>query len=133
MHKKEINKIAKKYYLEEVVLFGSRALGEAKNCSDTDIAIYCKKDLSPDEFLDLLGEFNKLFRSEKVDLIDLKKIRDITLLWEIYSKGKLLFEKKAGTFLEKRASAFLDYHDFKRFYAGDRKEVLLKGIKELTA
>jgi len=132
MNKKEINRIAKKYDLEEVILFGSKASGEDR-ALDTDIAICSKKDLSPDEFLDLLGEFNKLLSTEKVDLVDLRKVRDLTFLWEIYSKGKLLFEKKVGTFLEKRASAFLDYHDFKRFYAGDRKEILIKGIKELTA
>ena len=132
MNKKEVNKIAEKYNLEEIILFGSKASGESKKYSDTDIAIYRKKDLSPDEFLDLLGEFNALLRSEKVDLVDLKKVHDIVLLWEIYSKGKLLFEKKAGIFLEKRASAFLDYHDFKRFYAGDRKEILVKGLKKLT-
>ena len=36
----EIRELAKKYDVERVILFGSRARGDYKRCSDIDLAVY---------------------------------------------------------------------------------------------
>lgn len=88
--KSNIAKIAKKYSLKLLLLFGSQANGKSRPDSDFDIAYIAKKKLSMDEKIDLNNEFISFFNCDKIDLTDLKEA-DALLIYEISQNCKLLF------------------------------------------
>jgi len=112
--KENIAKIARKYGLKLVVLFGSRATGEAGEKSDYDLAVLTgEKEIfgTIREYSDLLREFASVLRAEedKIDLANFNKA-NILLRREIMSEGKLLFGDR-NLFDEMGAAAFRDFID----------------------
>ena len=83
-----ITEFAKKYDIELVILFGSRARGDFKRTSDIDLAV------SGGDFtrfaLDVDEETPTLL---KYDFVNLDRNVQPELLREIYKDGKLLYEK----------------------------------------
>ena len=84
----EIRELAKKYQLEKVILFGSRARGDFKERSDIDLA-FCGGSsshfiLDVDETTSTLLEF---------DIVDLDKPVRKELLESIKREGVVLYEK----------------------------------------
>jgi predicted nucleotidyltransferase len=68
-YKKEISRIAKKYKIVFVILFGSRARMEKPNSeTDLDIAVLAKKETDYKLFGKLFSEFSDVFRGENVDV-----------------------------------------------------------------
>lgn len=84
----EIIQLAKENRVEKVVLFGSRARGDFKECSDIDLAFRggCSSHfaLDVDEMTSTLLEF---------DIVDLDKPVRKELLESIKSEGVVLYEK----------------------------------------
>ena len=84
----EIIALAKKYQVEKVILFGSRARGDFKELSDVDLAFRGGKSsrfmLDGDEETSTLLEF---------DIIDLNKPVREELLESIKREGIVLYEK----------------------------------------
>lgn len=109
INKKEIEKIAQKYNLEMVLLFGSQVNGRAKPDSDVDIAYSAKKQLSANEKVDLNNDLCDFFKKDIVDQIDIKNANPL-LLYEISQNSKLIFGKKI-CYLELKAFAFRNYID----------------------
>ncbi|MEK7103796.1 MAG: nucleotidyltransferase domain-containing protein [Patescibacteria group bacterium] len=109
VNKKEIEKIAQKYNLEMVLLFGSQVNGRAKPDSDIDIAYSAKKLLSTNEKIDLNNDLGNFFKKDIVDQVDIKNANPL-LLYEISQNSKLIFGKKIG-YLEFKALAFRNYID----------------------
>lgn len=112
--KKNIAKIAEKHGLKLVMIFGSRATGEASEKSDYDIAILSgEKNIFDDihRFSRCLSEFAILFgtNEDKIDLTNFNKA-NILLRREIMSEGKLLFGNR-NLFDEMGAAAFRDFID----------------------
>lgn len=107
--KSNIAKIAKKYSLKLLLLFGSQANGKSRPDSDFDIAYIAKKKLSMDEKIDLNNEFISFFNCDKIDLTDLKEA-DALLIYEISQNCKLLFgdDKEFANF---KIFAFKNYID----------------------
>ncbi len=83
----EIRELAKKYDVERVILFGSRARGDYKRCSDIDLAVQggdtARFALDVDEETGTLLEY---------DIIDLDGSVQEELLESIEKEGRLLFE-----------------------------------------
>ena len=83
-----ITEFAKKYDVELVILFGSRARGDFKRTSDIDLAV------SGGDFtrfaLDVDEETPTLL---KYDFVNLDRDVQPELLREIYKDGKILYEK----------------------------------------
>lgn len=69
--KDRVSKLADKYGLRLVLLFGSQARGEAKKGSDIDIAILAPKRLTEEEIIYLNYEFTNILPIDRVDLVDL--------------------------------------------------------------
>jgi predicted nucleotidyltransferase len=122
--KSKIKKIAEKYDIKFVVLFGSQAdlLKILKKDSDFDVAVFLKgkRAFFADANLygDLLNEFSKLFNvddSIKIDLTDLGRA-NILLRYEITSNGLLLYGD-GDEYAQFRAFAFRDYHDARPLFA----------------
>lgn len=85
---REISDFAKKYKVEKVILFGSRARGDFKRTSDIDIAV---SGGNFDRFaLDVDEETSTLL---KFDIVDLDREMHDALRESIEREGVLLYEK----------------------------------------
>jgi len=94
--KQKIAKTAKEFNLKLVLLFGSRVSGKTHKESDVDLAFLSEKELSFEEEILLNTKFCGLFRTDRVDTVNLKKAPPL-LAKQIISNYKILYEKKAGT------------------------------------
>ncbi len=84
----EIIRIAEKYRIEKVILFGSRARGDYKRTSDIDLAV------SGGDFnrfaLDIEEETHTLL---KYDIVNLDREMQDELRKAIEEEGRILYEK----------------------------------------
>lgn len=85
---KEIQKLAQKYGVAKVILFGSRARGDFKRTSDIDIAVtggdFVRFALDVDEETNTLLEY---------DIVDLDSDMQDELRESIRKEGRILYEK----------------------------------------
>lgn len=102
--------LIKKYDIELMVMFGSRARGESREDSDTDIAVRAVRELSPEAVLALAAELDKVFQN--VDLCDVRKASPL-LLGAIGNDAKLLYQAHDSLFEEFKIFAWNQYMDFK--------------------
>ena len=82
----EIIDLAKKYHVEKVILFGSRARGDYRKCSDVDLAFQGGKGHY--FTLDVDGETSTLL---EFDIVDLDKPVRSELLESIKRDGIILY------------------------------------------
>lgn len=84
----EIRILARKYDVNKVILFGSRARGDFKKTSDIDLAVeggeFAKFALDVEEETSTLLEY---------DIIDLCREMQLPLREAILREGKVLYEK----------------------------------------
>lgn len=84
----EIQELARKYNVNKVILFGSRARGDFKRTSDIDLAVeggdFARFALDIDEETSTLLEY---------DIVDLSRDMQWELLEAIKKEGKVLYEK----------------------------------------
>ncbi len=116
--KKKVNKLAKKYGLELVLLFGSFANGKAHKNSDLDIAVLGEKNISFEEYLDLTGELSKIFH-KNIDLAVLNEANPL-LLFQV-SKDSILLHGSPGDFMEFKLYAFHRYNDYEPYFKMERQ------------
>lgn len=118
----KIKNIAESYNLKLVLLFGSRAQGMAYQVSDFDIAYLSKKELSLEEESRLIIELAPIFRSENIDLVNLKKAPPL-LFYAIFQNCQILYEEESLLFSTLRAYAFKRYIESKLFYEEKYKKL----------
>lgn len=84
----EIRTFAKKYNVDKVILFGSRARGDCKRTSDIDLAVtggdFARFALDVDEETSTLLEY---------DIVDMSREMQEELRQSITQEGKILYEK----------------------------------------
>lgn len=84
----EIRTFAKKYNVDKVILFGSRARGDYKRTSDIDLAVtggdFARFALDVDEETSTLLEY---------DIVDMSREMQEELRQSITQEGKILYEK----------------------------------------
>jgi len=110
--KKNLKKIAQKYHLKLILLYGSAAKNSLKKTSDIDIAILPEKELSLKTFLSLHTELSQILGNDfkrELDLVDLRK-KDPLFLYQV-AKNCLLLYGELNDFNEFRAFAFRYYLD----------------------
>ena len=89
--KEKIARIAKKYNLVFVILFGSKARKEKPNIeTDLDIAVLAKKETDYKLFGNLYSEFSDVFRGENVDVRFLNN-SDLLFRHSVVRDGVLLY------------------------------------------
>lgn len=88
--KLKIEKLTEKYGLSLVLLFGSRATGKIHAHSDFDVAYLSKKPLDLMDEARLVCDLMPVFRSDKVDLVNLKKAPPL-LMKRIFDQHQVLF------------------------------------------
>jgi len=86
-----INILTKNPKVEEVVLFGSRAVGNYREGSDVDLALK-GKGLEMDELLKLSAELDELDLPYHFDLLIFEKIKHRDLLDHICRVGQTIYK-----------------------------------------
>jgi len=115
MQRKLARKIAQKYGLELILLFGSQASGKTYKGSDFDVAYLSKKELSLEKEAELIVELAPIFGSENIDLVNLRKTPPL-LFYAIFKDCKVLFEATPLLFDNLRAYSFKKYIETKVLY-----------------
>ena len=106
--KPDIEKLAHKYHLTLVVLFGSQARGKTHAKSDVDLAFSSETNLSPYDVAKMQLEFTQRLKLKNIELVDLHNASPL-LLREVARQAIVLYEKDHSKF------ARLKIYAFKRF------------------
>ncbi|MBI4618484.1 MAG: nucleotidyltransferase domain-containing protein [Planctomycetes bacterium] len=110
MNERSLRAIARKYRLDAVVLFGSRARGDAKPGSDFDVCVSAPR-LRGNE-AELAGDLIETL-GEDVDLCLLERIGP-SLLLSVALEGKLLWGRR-DRFDRMRLSALRQWQDSRKY------------------
>ncbi|MDP2709260.1 MAG: nucleotidyltransferase domain-containing protein [bacterium] len=115
--KLKIAKIAKKFELKLVLIFGSFANGKNRYDSDLDVAVLGFKEVSFDEQIGLTNKLAQIF-NKNIDLSVLNKANPL-LLFQV-SKDPLLLYGSREEFLKFKLYAFNTYHDYAPYFAMEK-------------
>ena len=90
---KEIRDVFEKHHnINEVIIFGSRAKGNYKECSDIDLAVK-GDDISYNQLLDISNQIDDIGILYKVDIIDYGKDMKNLIVRHIDRVGKLFYQR----------------------------------------
>ena len=120
--RKLIKKIAQKYSLETLLLFGSRVSCKTHKESDFDIAYLSRRNLNLEDEAKLICDLMPIFKSERIDLANLKKAPPL-LLFTITNDCRILYEKNPLIFSALRAYGFKKYIEAKPLYEEKFKRI----------
>ncbi|MCP5498579.1 MAG: nucleotidyltransferase domain-containing protein [Leptospiraceae bacterium] len=128
-----INYLQSKDYIENAILFGSRANGKIHAMSDIDIGILTERELDLLEIGEIVGDL-EIITNLKVDLLLLNNLyySDPLLAFNIIQNHKELFLNDIEKWNEYRVKTLLVYFDekpildkvnlaFKKRYAKDKE------------
>ena len=115
--KLKIAKLAKKFELKLIIIFGSFANGKNREHSDLDIAVLGLKEVSFNEQISLVNELSKIL-NKNIDLTVLNKANPL-LLFEA-SKNSILLYGSGKEFLKFKLNAFKAYHDYTPYFAMEK-------------
>jgi len=90
----KLEDLADKYQLDLILIFGSRATGSVHLRSDTDIAVYGRQNLSETEKIHLVYELSNVFRTDDIDLVDLRTASPF-LKKEVLRHYRILLQRDA--------------------------------------
>jgi len=94
---KEINNVFETYpKVKEVIIFGSRAMGNYKAGSDIDIAVKGNK-ITLDDILDISVRIENIISPYRMDLINFQSINDPDVIEHIKRVGKIFYKRKLLT------------------------------------
>ena len=108
-------KIAKKYRIKLILLFGSQVNKKTHKMSDIDIGILLEKNnLGFQRFSRLLNAFQKLFPDKKIDLAIMNNA-DPLFLKKILENYKVLFGNKKQL-SQLQLYSFHQFCDYKKYF-----------------
>lgn len=125
---KAITKLAKKYHLRLLMLFGSQVDNKIHPESDLDLAFYSSEKIDEQK---LYKELVHLFKRADIDLINLFSMHNHFLRFKILNFGKVLYEESPGLKSKMEWESYFDYVDFKKYY-DLRSELLDKKLGEMN-
>ena len=135
INSKDIIRIAKRYRLSLIYLFGSKVRGRDTILSDIDIAILLKneKEINFKKLiLDLIFEFSYVFNSDKIDLLILNKA-GLDIQYSVVSEGKILYQLNEDIRCNYETRVIKLYFDFQKYeteYYALMHKTILQGRKE---
>lgn len=116
----DLEKIAQKYDLRMILLFGSAISAKLHHQSDIDIAVLRQKpELGLKDYCDLLFDLQKLFSGREVDLALLNRA-DPLFLKKIVENCKLLYGHRREL-AQLKIYAFKRYVDHQHFFDLENK------------
>ena len=115
----KLQKIAKKFQLADVYLFGSKISNFSRKESDLDIAVRFKNGLPKAEergkiYGNLFSELGQCFKHEKIDLVFVEEA-PLHFKFNIINGGQLIYSKNKENsmiFVENTANYYRDYKFF---------------------
>lgn len=111
-------------------LFGSFATGNLKPLSDLDFGLLLSDRMDKasrfQKLLDLLGFFNDFFKTDEIDLIDMRDV-PARIAFNILKTGKLLFCRDPSALIDFQEDTVRKHLDFK-YVRARFDEVFLEGI-----
>ncbi|HET6513710.1 MAG TPA: nucleotidyltransferase domain-containing protein, partial [Thermodesulfovibrionales bacterium] len=110
MRDPEIGRFCEESGIDLLVLFGSSAGGRLHPASDLDVAVKLRTGATVSK-LELIGGLGDLFEGKEIDLVVLTRDTDPLLLYEIFSRGKPLYEGHSGVFDREKLRAWKLYLD----------------------
>ena len=111
-------KIAKKFHLKLIVIFGSFANGKQRRDSDLDIAVLSSKEVSFNRQIRLANELSLIF-DKNVDLSILNRANPLLLFQA--SKNPVLLYGSREELLKFKLYAFNVYNDYAPYFEMERK------------
>lgn len=111
--KLKIEKIAKKFQLKLVIIFGSFVSGKNRADSDLDVAVLGSRGVSFNEQIKLINELGRIFK-KNIDLSVLNTANPL-LLFEA-SKNSVLLYGSQEEFVKFRLRAFNRYNDYAPYF-----------------
>lgn len=116
--KMEIARIAKKFQLKLIVIFGSFANGKNRKDSDLDIGVLGLREIPFNDQIKLINALSLVF-DKNVDLSVLNNTNPLLLFQA--SKNPILLYGKREDFLKFKLYAFRLYHDYAPYFAMEKK------------
>lgn len=107
-----VKKLAEKYRLDLVLLFGSQAKGKTHALSDTDIAFRCESPMRPLEIAKMQMDFSLIFGTKDLEMVDLRGASPL-LLKQIAENSLLLYEKENSAYARFKMYAYKLYMEAK--------------------
>lgn len=122
---KLLKKIAQKYSLELILLFGSRVSKKTHKESDYDVAYLSKRDLTLEEEGKLMIDLAPLLKIpfEKMELVSLKNLSPL-FFKEIFTNAEVLFAKDETIFDRYKIYALRLFEEAKPIF--EQTEKILK-------
>jgi len=114
-NKKSLLDIAKKYDLNFLALFGSRANDTAREDSDYDLLYSSKKTMDYGDEVGLIDDLAREFKSAKIDLVSVNNASPL-LLKEVYANSIVLAEPTVNSYDEFMIYAFMVYVEAKPLF-----------------
>lgn len=128
-HRSFFTKLAKKYGLCAVFLFGSQARFEATPLSDLDLAYLPRKKLSNAQEKRIYVELLDYLKRDDVDFVDLLQT-PISLAYSVIKEGQLLCcldEKRLYDFIIETRREYLDTAYLRQIFVDAMKERIASG------
>jgi len=122
----KINKIAQKYNIKMLLLFGSRAKKSFKKESDFDVAYSTENILSLEVENNLSFDLSFIFKSENIDLVNLRKASPL-MLKQVAENSVILYQENKSVFNEFFLYAINIYNEAKVLFKM-REEYLSRKI-----
>lgn len=111
-----LRKIAQKYDLRLLLLFGSQVDGRHLHKeSDFDVAYLSKRKLDLTEEARMMTELAPYFHSENIDLVNLKNASPL-LYYAVFDKCKVLYQEDELLFPTLRVYAFRKFVEMQPIY-----------------
>lgn len=124
--KTKLVEIAEEFNLKLILVFGSQVLGQTHKESDVDLAFLPEKNLSFEDEILLNTKFCGLFRTDRVDTVNLKKAHPL-LLKQVLDNCQILFQKNPQVFSIFEAQVLQKYEEAKPLF-----EMRHEKLKELV-
>jgi len=128
--KKLLKKIAQKYSIELLLLFGSRVSGKTHPESDFDIGYLSKKSLSVEKEGQLMIDLAQVLKIplEKIELVPLRNASPL-FLKEVFTNSFVLYAKDNLIFDLYKIYAIRYFKEFQPIF-DQMKKILEKRVKE---
>lgn len=121
-------KIAEKYNILFIIIYGSVAKGDIKEESDIDIALLGKKEISFNNLIAINNDFIDIFNNDKIDIKSLHNTNPL-FRYEVTKDGMLLYGDKED-YIRYRIYAFRSFCESKKLF-NIKKEQTKKQINNL--
>ena len=110
--KPELKKIAEKYGIDMLVLFGSQVTGKTHPKSDVDIGYTSADNIEFSTKCKIMDEISDFLKREDIELVNLNSISPV-MKNIIADEGVLLYERIVGMFILCKMDAFKIYVETK--------------------